>query len=67
MATDHSEIITALRRWEDNIEYIAASDLLELHDRTSLNLHQAPRLLAFVEKYASYTMAGPVKIADNGA
>lgn len=27
----------------------AAADLLELHDTTSLNLHTAPGLLAFVE------------------
>jgi hypothetical protein len=66
MMTDHQEIIDALRKW-DNIEYAVAADLLELHDRTGLNLHQAPNMLAFVEKYASYTMAKPIEIQDNGA
>lgn len=39
----------------------AAADLLELHDATSLNLHNAPGLLAFVEHHLD------VKVEDNEA
>ena len=31
----------------------AAADLLEMHDATGLNLHEAPSLLAFVESMGS--------------
>jgi hypothetical protein len=64
--TDHSEIITALRAF-DNVEYNAASDLLEMHDSTSLNLHQAPRLLEFVQEYAAMAIGENVEIEDNHA
>lgn len=40
----------------------AAADLLEIHDATGLNLHQAPNLLAFVQRMAP---KGTV-IEDNG-
>ena len=43
------------------IDLRAAADLLELHDSTGLNLHNAPNLLAFVE----YHMNG--KVDPNGA
>lgn len=39
----------------------AAADLLEMHDATGINLHQAPNLLAFVENVAD------IKVEDNGA
>ena len=64
--TDHSEVITTLRA-QDTIEDTAASDLLEMHDSTSLNLHQAPRLLEFVQEYASMATGEDVRVADNGA
>jgi len=54
--TDHSVTVTRLRDTAERVSLdsqkiilIAASDLLELHDSTALNLHTAPRLLAFVE------------------
>jgi len=50
--TDHTAVTASLRSG-GSIEEVAASDLLELHDSTGLNLHQAPRLLEFVEKYAA--------------
>ena len=64
--TDHSELIAVLRS-QDTIEDTAASDLLEMHDSTSLNLHQAPRLLEFVQEYASMATGEDVRVADNGA
>jgi len=64
--TDHSEIINALRA-TGAIEDVAASDLLEMHDSTSLNLHQAPRLLEFVQEYAAMATGEDVEIKDNGA
>jgi len=64
--TDHSTAITALRAG-GSIEEIAASDLLEMHDRTSLNLHQAPRLLEFVQEYAAIATEQDVRIQDNHA
>jgi hypothetical protein len=55
--TDNSTIIRALRKhahfapdrsgYEHEAE-VAASDLLEIHDATGINLGQAPRLAAFV-------------------
>jgi hypothetical protein len=64
--TDHSELIAVLRS-QDTIEDTAASDLLEMHDSTSLNLHQAPRLLEFVQEYASMATGEDVRVTDNGA
>jgi hypothetical protein len=48
MRTDHSTQITRMRALKA-VDYTAAADLLELHDSTSLNLYEAPGLLAFVE------------------
>jgi hypothetical protein len=66
MNTDHSTVITALRA-RDTIEHTAASDLLEMHDSTSLNLHQAPRLLEFVQLYAVTVAGEDFRIEDNHA
>jgi hypothetical protein len=65
--TDHSPAITAMREYHDIVEYVAAADLLELHDRTSLNLHNAPGLLAFVQEYAAMAVGEPVWVEDNHA
>ena len=39
----------------------AAADLLEIHDATGLNLHEAPALLAFVQHY------GGLEVENNRA
>ena len=57
--------MTADLRHLDTIEDTAASDLLELHDRTSLNLHEAPRLLAFVEDRLARLYHDKVKVRPN--
>lgn len=67
--TDHSETIDRLRTiaalpltpQTDKVSYVAASDLLEIHDATGLNLHNAPGLRTFVE-----TVAG-IEVDDNEA
>lgn len=65
--TDHQDAIDALRSKSD-IESIAAADLLELHDRTSLNLHEAPNLLEFVQEYAVLALDDwTFEIENNGA
>jgi len=66
MRTDHSTAIAALRE-NDIVEYTAAADLLEMHDSTSLNLHQAPGLLAFVQEYAAMATGETVWVEDNHA
>ena len=53
--TDHSEQIAYLRERSGVIDKAAAS-LLEIHDATGLNLHEAPDLLRFVE----WLIDGPV-------
>lgn len=65
--TDHLAAITAMREHYDIVEYTAAADLLEMHDATSLNLHQAPGLLAFVQEYAAMAVGEPVWVEDNHA
>ena len=44
----------------------AAADLLEIHDDTGINLHEAPNLLAFVEGVAP-ALIGPVRVENNHA
>lgn len=44
----------------------AIADLLEIHDATGLNLHNAPGLRAFVENAGSY-LVGEFVVQDNGA
>jgi hypothetical protein len=64
--TDHQKIIDALRE-RGGIEEDAAADLLELHDRTGLNLYQAPNLLTFVQEYAApYAEGDDFKVQENG-
>jgi hypothetical protein len=64
MRTDHSIAIAHLRAL-DTIVDIAAADLLELHDRTSLNLHEAPNLLAFVEDRLFVAQGVPNTVTPN--
>jgi hypothetical protein len=66
MRTDHQHIVEAMRA-EGSVEMLAAADLLELHDRTGLNLHQAPNLLQFVQEYAAMAMGESVLVVDNEA
>lgn len=46
------------------VRYRAVADLLEIHDATGLNLHQAPGLLAFVEMEGGEGV-GEFKVEDN--
>lgn len=50
---------------QDAVSCTAAADLLEMHDATGINLHQAPGLLDFVREMGSY-MIGDITVEDNG-
>jgi hypothetical protein len=65
--TNHETAIEAMRD-RGTIEDCAAADLLELHDRTGLNLHEAPNLLQFVQDYATSALDdGTFTVINNGA
>jgi predicted nucleotidyltransferase len=64
--TDHQDVINALRT-QGSTEMLAAADLLEIHDATGLNLHQAPNLLQFVREYAAMAVGEDTEIEDNHA
>lgn len=66
MRTDHSTYIAKLRAM-NAVDFTAAADLLELHDRTSLNLHEAPGLLAFVEDRLLGVTGKDVLVVNNFA
>jgi hypothetical protein len=64
MRTDHTALIADMRALSA-VDFTAAADLLELHDRTSLNLHEAPGLLAFVEDRLKSLHGVPIKVRPN--
>ena len=65
MRTDHHTYINRLRT-KGTVEDVAAADLLEIHDRTGLNLHQAPGLLAFVEDRLLRMNGEATRVMPNG-
>lgn len=51
---------------KDIVASIAIADLLEIHDATGINLHQAPGLLRFVEEGGKH-LVGEFHVDDNHA
>lgn len=51
---------------QDTVVARAAADLLEMHDRTSLNLYEAPNLLALVQS-TSGTIIPPFRVEPKHA